>query len=112
MYEADPNWDGRSHLLGKRKRTPNYKKDPTNFQEWLEDPDKVLRHMEKYNLHKMIEKNDGIVKISNFLPTWVADGALNMIENIKDEDWNKTEANHDKTHNNIEHKFWSTKNAE
>ena len=46
--------------------------------------------MEKYNLLKMLEKGDGIVKIKNFLPSWVAEGALNMVENIKD--WKKTEA--------------------
>ena len=40
--------------------------------------------MEKYTVPKMLEKNEGLVKIPNFFPTWVADGALTMIENIKD----------------------------
>ena len=41
----------------------------------------------------MLENTGGLLKISNFLPTWVADGALEMIEGIKD--WNKTEADHE-----------------
>jgi hypothetical protein len=35
---------------------------------WVNDPDKVMGWMKKYNLRNMIKANGGLVKISNFLP--------------------------------------------
>ena len=53
-----------------------FSKKPQNYLQWLEDPEKVMNHMNKYNLERLLDKGDGIVKISNFFPTWVAEGAL------------------------------------
>jgi hypothetical protein len=42
----------------------------------MDDPDRVMGHMEKYDLEDLIEKGNGITKIRNFLPDFVAEGAL------------------------------------
>ena len=70
-------------------------KNPKNYLNWLDDPDKVMNHIKKYNIDRLLDKGDGIVKIKNFLPTWVAEGALMTIESISDKEWNATEAGQD-----------------
>ena len=70
-------------------------KNPKNYLNWLDDPDKVMNHIEKYNIDRLLDKGDGIVKIKNFLPTWVAEGALMTMEGISDKEWNATEAGQD-----------------
>ena len=79
------------------------------YAKWVDDPDRVMTHIEKYDLEDLIEKGDGICKISNFLPSYVAEGALKAVESIPAKEWNSTEALEDQDYNNISHKFWSTK---
>jgi len=67
-------------------------KRPENYLGWIDDPDKVMNHMAKYNLTRLLDKGNGITKIKNFFPTWVAEGALQMMEGISEKDWNATEA--------------------
>lgn len=86
------------------------KKREMHFTDWLSSYDAVSGWMRQYDLVKLLEKGKGIVKISNFLPPFVADGVLNVLENVTD--WNDTSASRDYTHNNIAHSFESVKTGE
>ena len=57
------------------------------------------------------KQNGGLVKISNFFPSFVANGILSVLEAISPRHWNVTEAARDHASNNIAHKFWSSKTA-
>jgi hypothetical protein len=48
--------------------------------------------MAQYDLNAMVEAGDGIVKISNFLPPFVAEGALQILERLPPGRWNDTAA--------------------
>ena len=61
---------------------------------WLDSYPKVNKWLSQWDLEKLIEDNNGIYKIRNFLPDFVAEEALHILEY---------------THNNIEHSFLSTK---
>lgn len=86
---------------------PVHKKKPLTYTQWMSSYEAVRTWMDKYDLIKLLEKGEGIVKISNFLPPAVADGMLNVLENVTN--WNDTSASRDYTHNNIAHSFESVK---
>ena len=95
--------------MPKRRRNKGAQRSKLSWLSWLEDPVKVMDWMDKYNLDTMLDKSQGIVKISNFFPTSVAEGILHSVETTKE--WNVTESPRDLTKNNISHKFWSSKTA-
>jgi hypothetical protein len=94
-----------------KRRHRNKKQKRAGWKTWLNDPSKVMEWMDKYDLDKMLDENQGIVKISNFFPSAVADGILNSVETIPSSGWNVTESSRDLSKNNISHKFWSSKTA-
>ena len=62
--------------------------------------------MKKHNLRQEIGYGDGICKISNFLPTNIAEGALKVLESIQDSEWRVTESSNDyNAHLHLPHKF-------
>lgn len=91
-----------SDRRGRSKSAVNQK-----FEAWINDPDKVMGWVCKYNLEKMLDKSGGLVKIHNFFPRFVADGILSVLESTPSKHWNVTEAERDHAKNNIAHKFWS-----
>lgn len=54
--------------------------------------------------------NNGLVKISNFLPIEVANRIYQTYENLDDSEWKLTEATENKKENNIDHVFMSSRN--
>jgi hypothetical protein len=76
---------------------------------WLDDYSKVSKWLSKYDLEQLIEEHNGIYKIKNFFPPFVADEALSILERLPATAWLSTAAEEDYTHNNIEHSFLSTK---
>ena len=68
-----------------------------------------MKCMGKYNLEELLHEGNGITKISNVLPHFVADGVLAQLERAKH--WNDTSATRDYANNNISHSFLSTKEA-
>ncbi|KAL4546160.1 hypothetical protein Ndes2526B_g05255 [Nannochloris sp. 'desiccata'] len=76
---------------------------------WLDDYQKVSKWLSKWDLEHLIEENNGIYKIKNFFPPFVAEEALNILERLPATAWLSTAAKEDYTHNNIEHSFLSTK---
>eukprot|EP00878_Enallax_costatus_P031818 GHUV01034867.1.p1 GENE.GHUV01034867.1~~GHUV01034867.1.p1 ORF type:complete len:157 (+),score=45.87 GHUV01034867.1:566-1036(+) len=83
----------------------------TKFKKWLNSYNDVVSWFEKKcpDLEQLLEEHGGLVKIENFLPAFVADGILELLENIDDRTWNLTAATDDYTHNNIRHEFLSVK---
>eukprot|EP01121_Diplochlamys_sp_Union-15-3_P022170 TRINITY_DN9360_c0_g1_i4.p1 TRINITY_DN9360_c0_g1~~TRINITY_DN9360_c0_g1_i4.p1 ORF type:complete len:224 (+),score=42.17 TRINITY_DN9360_c0_g1_i4:50-721(+) len=79
-----------------------------SFWDWVETFEYVDEWMEKYDLESLLEEN-GLVKISNFLPDFIAEGALQLLENVPSEDWVKTYSKENYQQNDIEHSFLSTK---
>ena len=76
---------------------------------WLDSYPKVNKWLSQWDLEKLIEDNNGIYKIRNFLPDFVAEEALHILECLPANAWLSTAASEDYTHNNIEHSFLSTK---
>ena len=58
------------------------------FKKWINDYEAASSWLEKYDLEKLLIEGDGICKITNFLPAFVAEGILSMLEGIPDEAWN------------------------
>ena len=81
------------------------------YEQWINDPSKVMGWVGKYNLDELLEHGGGLVKIPNFFPGFVAEGMLEVLESIPGRHWNVTEATRDVASNNIAHKFWSSKTA-
>jgi Rps23 Pro-64 3,4-dihydroxylase Tpa1-like proline 4-hydroxylase len=61
------------------------------------------------NLLHLLEQNNGLVKISNFLPESVAQRISEALQDIRETTWNATESEQDYEHNNIAHSFVSAK---
>ncbi|KAI7835681.1 hypothetical protein COHA_010420 [Chlorella ohadii] len=78
---------------------------------WLNSYNKVSKWMAQYDLNALVDAGGGIVKVSNFLPPFVAEGALQILQRLPPGRWNDTAADEDYTHNNIAHRFWSVKGA-
>eukprot|EP00919_Chromeraceae_sp_WS-2016_P015163 GHVR01035690.1.p1 GENE.GHVR01035690.1~~GHVR01035690.1.p1 ORF type:complete len:304 (+),score=65.47 GHVR01035690.1:80-991(+) len=80
------------------------------FNKWINDYARVSKWMAQYDIIELLQNNE-LVKIRNFLPRRVAEGALSMLEDIPESQWNDTHADHDLSNNNISHKFSSCKNS-
>jgi len=79
------------------------------FNIWINSPKHVLKWLEQYDIPALVDQNGGLVRISNFLPTHVAEGILRLIESVPEKSWNDTSARTDYLQNNISHSFWSVK---
>lgn len=67
------------------------------------------QYLKQYDLIDLLNKNGGLVKISNFLPSEMADRLYTAIDSISEEEWILTQANTDAKRNNIDHAFHSTR---
>jgi Rps23 Pro-64 3,4-dihydroxylase Tpa1-like proline 4-hydroxylase len=63
----------------------------------------------QYNLRQLLKQNDGLVKISNFLPLQVAQRMYDTLESINETEWQLTEATENVQKNNINHAFMSSR---
>jgi hypothetical protein len=64
---------------------------------WLESYPKVSRWAARYDLLRLIDGGGGIVRLDSFLPGFVAEGALRMLEGLPPGRWNDTAAEEDYT---------------
>eukprot|EP00890_Picochlorum_soloecismus_P001335 jgi/Picsp_1/2201/NSC_05665-R1_prolyl 4-hydroxylase alpha subunit len=78
---------------------------------WLNSYRKVSQHLEKWSLDEVVDRGNGIAKISNFLPEIVAEEILDTVKGIPEGSWLKTEAEEDYARNDISHSFVSTKSG-
>ncbi len=68
------------------------KSEKQSLNNWINNYGTVSKWFQKYkNIVQLVNKN-GIVKISNFLPDFIADGILNTLENLPSNYWNETSA--------------------
>jgi hypothetical protein len=59
------------------------------YRKWINSYADVSAWLEKYgDLEQQLDDNGGLVKIENFLPTFVAEGILQMLQGIDDKTWN------------------------
>lgn len=65
--------------------------------------------IDNHNLSDLLAQNNGLVKISNFLPESVAHRIVEVLKDIRETTWNITESEQDYEHNNIAHSFVSAK---
>lgn len=77
---------------------------------WIDSFDAVSKWMSQYDILQRLKQNE-IVKINNFLPDYVAEEALRILESIPSEKWLDTSADEDYSKNNIEHRFQSSKSG-
>jgi hypothetical protein len=74
----------------KHKRSNKPPKSGTKqLLKWLDSFDKVSAAVEKHgDLQQLLEQGGGIVKVENFLPTFVAEGIYHLLEQFSEADWN------------------------
>lgn len=62
----------------------------TKFKKWLNSYGDVSSWIEKKcpDLEQLLDESGGLVKIENFLPPFVADGVLELLEAIDEKTWN------------------------
>ncbi|GAB4812976.1 hypothetical protein N2152v2_000022 [Parachlorella kessleri] len=78
---------------------------------WLNSYAKASTWMGRYDIHRLLDASGGLVRIENFLPEFVAEAVLQVLQAIPTAKWNPTTAGKDYAQNNISHQFWSTKHA-
>lgn len=76
---------------------------------WIASYSKVSRWLSQWDLLQLLDQNDGLIKIPNFLPPIIADEALRIVEAVPQRLWLPTAADQDESANNISHSFLSTK---
>ncbi|KAL4418797.1 hypothetical protein ABPG77_010206 [Micractinium sp. CCAP 211/92] len=76
---------------------------------WLESYPKVSSWMARYDVEALVDAAGGLAVVPDFLPPFVAEGALRIMERLPPGWWKPTEAAEDYTHNNIAHAFLSVK---
>lgn len=65
------------------------KKARLKFRKWLKSFEDVSAWFGKHgDLEQLLEEHGGLVKIDNFLPTFVAEGMLEMLQSIDEKTWN------------------------
>lgn len=61
--------------------------EATDPSTWLSDLPNIDAYLAKYDLVSLLNNGDGLVKISNFLPTPVADHLLNLTKSLGESQW-------------------------
>lgn len=79
------------------------------FLTWSESYKKVSKWFLQHDLEQQLDDNNGLVQIPNFLPANIAQGALEILQQVPEADWNATIADEDAALNNISHGFVSTR---
>ena len=54
------------------------------FLLWADSYNLVSKWFSQYNLEDLLDKNDGLVQLPGFLPAYIAEGALQVIEQISE----------------------------
>ena len=81
------------------------------YKKWLASYASVSRWFAQYDIERLLDEHGGLVRLRNFLPPHVAQGAFDVVRRIKDAHWIRTDSAKDYASNNIEHAFYSCKSA-
>ena len=68
-----------------KKRSRSGQSNPRSLQTfltWADSYKKVSKWFAQYNLEELLDRNDGLVQLPGFLPTDIAEGALDIIQQI------------------------------
>ena len=53
-----------------------------SFVSWANSYKTVSKWFARYNLEELLDGNDGLVQLTGFLPTSVAEGALQVVQQV------------------------------
>mmetsp|Transcript_15660 Transcript_15660/g.27321 ORF Transcript_15660/g.27321 Transcript_15660/m.27321 type:complete len:242 (-) Transcript_15660:1709-2434(-) len=73
---------------------------------WLGNVGAVESFMSRYDVVDLMEKSDGLVRIDDFLPDFVAEYALTMIKDLPEERWSVRKDADDAKKNTTQHRFY------
>ena len=69
--------------MAKRRRScPEGSESVQSFVSWADSYKTVSKRFSRYNLEELLDDNDGLVQLLGFLPTNVAEGALQVVQQI------------------------------
>ncbi len=63
------------------QRAPNSPNLDT-FLSWTDSYKKVSKWFARYDLEEQLDQNDGLVQLTDFLPTNIAEGALRVLQQV------------------------------
>ncbi|DBA99894.1 TPA: hypothetical protein ACH3X1_013780 [Trebouxia sp. C0004] len=96
-----------------KRRSEHQRASPSpnldTFLSWTDSYKKVSKWFARYNLEEQLDQNDGLVQVTDFLPTSIAEGALRVLQQVPEAKWQTTRADDDVKRNDISHGFLSTK---
>lgn len=98
--------------MTKRRREHQKTPDSPNldtFMSWTDSYKKVSKWFARYDLEEQLDQNDGLVQLTDFLPSNIAEGALSVLQQVPEAKWQATSADDDVKRNDIPHGFLSTK---
>mmetsp|Transcript_523 Transcript_523/g.969 ORF Transcript_523/g.969 Transcript_523/m.969 type:complete len:332 (-) Transcript_523:64-1059(-) len=72
---------------------------------WLASPAVRGKHLAKFDLIELLEKNDGLVRINNFLPAEAAEAAYSIVNGLGKERWEVRKNVDNAKRNTTQHKF-------
>lgn len=69
------------------KRRRQHQKAPSSpnldtFLSWTDSYKKVSKWFARYDLEEQLDQNDGLVQLTDFLPTNIAEGALRVLQQV------------------------------
>lgn len=69
-----------------KRRRSHQKADPSlaleTFMSWTDSYKKVSKWFARYDLEEQLDQNGGIVQLTDFLPTNIAEGALEVLQQV------------------------------
>ena len=68
----------------RRRSTPDDATEDSlsNFLVWASSFKKVSRRLAQFDLERLLDEHDGIIQLTEFLPPKIAEGALQVLQNI------------------------------
>ena len=69
-------------MTKRRRSCPQGSESAQSFLSWADSYKTVSKWFSKYNLEELLDENDGFVHLPGFLPKHVAEGALEVVQQI------------------------------
>lgn len=68
--------------MTKRRRSCPSSESVQSFVSWADSYKTVSKWFSRYNLEELLDENNGLVQLPGFLPTNVAEGALEVVQQV------------------------------
>lgn len=69
-------------MTKRRRSCPKGSEAVQSFVYWADSYKTVSKWFSRYNLEELLDENDGLVQLPDFLPTNVAEGALQVVQQV------------------------------